>query len=114
MFIPATGEPWQQENKLWDRGQINETFLGSGSEFHRDARGERGSPALEHWGSVRGVNCPCQADKENNNQEKSLLVLTQTFLPFLTSECLLLLLLILFLSGCCVSAESFVAQMALW
>lgn len=70
VFIPATGEPWQQENKLWERGQINETFPGNGSEFHRDARGERGLPALEHWGSARGVNCPCQADKENNNQEK--------------------------------------------
>lgn len=70
MFIPATGEPWQQENKLWERGQINEAFPGNGSEFHRDARGERGLPALEHWGSARGVNCPCQADKENNNQEK--------------------------------------------
>lgn len=76
--------------------------------------GREGRLPWSTGGVEEGVNCPCQADKENNNQEKSLLVLTQIFLPFLTSECLLLLLLILFTSGCCISAESFVAQMAPW
>jgi len=73
---------------------------------------ERGSPAPEHWGSARVLDCPCQPDKENNNQEKSLLELIQTLLLYLQLECLLLLLLIFFFAGCCVSAEIFVAQMA--